>query len=165
MEPAPFTYQFEAVVERFQAKGGWHFVRFPYPPVETLGSNSPVRVHGTVNGVAYKRTLMPIGDGTHMLPLDATLRKVAKLVQGSSVRVVMIKGDIEDFTVPEELLGAFTFDEAAQARFAELTAGYRRRICQYIAEPKTAETRINRAAEVLGQLQRGEIKPKGPSLY
>jgi hypothetical protein len=52
-----------------------------------FGTRQPVKVSGTVDGHAFETTFMPFGDGTHMLPLKAALRKTLKKDVGDTVEV------------------------------------------------------------------------------
>ncbi|MEP6479635.1 MAG: DUF1905 domain-containing protein [Rhodoglobus sp.] len=42
---------------------------------EALGTRRPVKIGGTIDGAEFRVTLLPNGDGTHMLPIAAALRK------------------------------------------------------------------------------------------
>jgi len=53
----------------------------------SFGTRKPVKVAGTVDGHPFQATLLPIGDGTHMVPLKAALRKVIDKAIGDTVTV------------------------------------------------------------------------------
>lgn len=42
---------------------------------EIFGTRKPVKVGGTIDGCVFQATMLPMGDGTHMVPLKAALRK------------------------------------------------------------------------------------------
>lgn len=58
--------------------GKWTVVVLPESSTQ-LGTAKPVRVAGTIDSHAFEATLLPLGEGRHMLPLNAKLKKqVAK---------------------------------------------------------------------------------------
>lgn len=52
-----------------------------------FGTRKAVKVAGTIDGHPLQATLLPIGDGTHMVPLRAALRKVIGKDIGDQVNV------------------------------------------------------------------------------
>jgi Domain of unknown function (DUF1905) len=72
------TIEIESTIVRDQHAGGWTYVLLPGSK-DALGTGRPVRIAGTVDEVAVEATLMPMGGGTHMLPLkQATVRALGK---------------------------------------------------------------------------------------
>jgi hypothetical protein len=52
-----------------------------------LGTRMPVKIAGTVDGLAFDATLMPLGNGNHMVPLRAAVRKQLAKGQGDEVSI------------------------------------------------------------------------------
>jgi hypothetical protein len=52
-----------------------------------FGTRKPVKVAGTVDGHPVRITMLPIGNGNHMLPLKAELRKILGKDRGDEVTV------------------------------------------------------------------------------
>ena len=48
--------------------GGWTVVVMPGSG-EYFGTRKPVKVGGTIDGHPFEATLLPMGDGTHLVPL------------------------------------------------------------------------------------------------
>lgn len=69
-----------------ERNSGWTCVVMPGSG-DFFGTRKPVKVAGTIDGNAFQATLLPIGDGTHMVPLKAALRKVLDKVIGQDVTV------------------------------------------------------------------------------
>ena len=84
-EPQSLDTMFTATVTT-DRNSGWICVVMPGSG-DFFGTRSPVRVTGTVDGHPFQATLLPIGDGTHMIPLRAALRKVVGKGIGEEVTV------------------------------------------------------------------------------
>lgn len=69
---------------------GWFCVEMPKSG-EIFGTRNPVKIAGTVDGQAFEATLMPLGNGNHMVPLRATLRKQIKKELGEEVSNHLLK--------------------------------------------------------------------------
>jgi hypothetical protein len=65
---------------------GWPCVQMP-ESAEFFGTGRSVKVGGTVDGHGYEATMLPVGSGTHMMPLRAVFRKVLKKDIGDEVTV------------------------------------------------------------------------------
>ncbi len=78
---------FTGTLYRDDSIGGWTIVDVPGSDV-TLGTRKAVKVGGRIDGQAFRATLMPSGNGPHLLPINAALRKrIGKDLPGSDVTV------------------------------------------------------------------------------
>lgn len=68
------------------SNSGWPCVQM-LESAQFFGTGKPVKVAGTVDGHDYAATMLPVGGGTHMMPLRAAFRKALRKGVGDEVAV------------------------------------------------------------------------------
>jgi hypothetical protein len=77
---------FTATIGKETENSGWTCVVWP-ESAGFFGTRRPVKVTATIEGYDFQATFMPLGNGTHMLPLKAaTMTAIHKQV-GDTVEV------------------------------------------------------------------------------
>ena len=82
--------KFTAKLQKSRAKGGWTYVIWP-KSVAYFGTRGLVKVSGSVDGHPFRGAFMALGDGRHMLPIRADVRKAIGKEAGDSVSVRLLK--------------------------------------------------------------------------
>lgn len=77
---------FTVPVQSDESPGAWTIAVLP-DSGRLLGTRRPVKVKGHLDGHQFAATLLPMGDGTHMLPLKAALRAAAGKGAGDQVTI------------------------------------------------------------------------------
>jgi hypothetical protein len=77
---------FTAQLQKSPKKGGWTYVVWP-ESVKFFGTRGLVKVKGSVDGRPFRGSFMAMGDGRHMLPMKAEIRRIIGKKVGEIVTV------------------------------------------------------------------------------
>jgi hypothetical protein len=148
------TLRFKAKIEGKEA-GVVAAITPPVDVPEFFGTRARVPIRGTINGYAFRSSLMPCG-GRHMMPVRRTLCQGAGVKPGDIVDVVMER-DEEPRTVeaPPVLKKALTKNKTAQANWEKLSFTHKKEMASCIVGAKQEETRARRLAKVMDILNAG----------
>ncbi len=134
-------------------KGAWAHMPIPFSVEKVFGAKGRVAVRGTINGVAYRSSILPRGDGTHYMAVNQTIRAAARAGIGDRVRVMM-EHDTAKRTVAIPTYLRKALKTAAQDKvFAALSYSHQKELVDWIADAKKLETRTRRIEKCVAMLR------------
>ena len=139
----------------------WTLLDIPFDVHQAFGSKAIVPVTGTLNGVSFRNSLMPKGDGTHYLHVRKELLARARVQIGDTVSVVLEKDQApRAVTIPADLQSALNSVPAQARIFTELSYSHQKEFVDWIESARKPETRSRRVANTLDMLA-DRKRPKG----
>jgi hypothetical protein len=87
--PQYLDYEFVGTLEGDMGPHNWTVVKMPGSG-DLFGTRKSLRVAGTMDGRAFEATLLALGEGVHMIPVTAALRKAIGKAAGAEVTVHLL---------------------------------------------------------------------------
>ena len=127
----------------------------PFDVPATFGTRARVPVRGTINGYAFRSSLMPMGGG-YCMAVNKSMREGAKVKVGDEVDVVLERDQQErSVEAPAELARELKRNKAARERWDGLAYTTRKEMAISISGARQDETRKRRLAKVMTVLRTG----------
>jgi uncharacterized protein YdeI (YjbR/CyaY-like superfamily) len=149
----PVAKSFKAPLERGHGSLGWVVIRIPFEIPETWRRGGRFRVKGEINGFPFRTTLVPTGEGKHILLVNKRMQVGSKTAAGLTAKF-RLEPDTEERVaiVPPELTRALSEDRALRRWYDQLTYAIRKEIGDWITQVKSAEARTRRADQIAERL-------------
>jgi hypothetical protein len=152
--------KFTAVIQKFGQQGektGWTYIAIPQDITEKLlpGNRKSFRVKGSLDAYAFTgMALLPMGDGSFILVLNAAVRRSIKKKQGAMIKV-QLAVDTNPIGVPEDLAECLADEPIAQNFFNNmLPKSHRNYFIKWLAGVKSDAARAKRIARAVNALAR-----------
>lgn len=151
---------FKGQIEKFNKKGektGWTYVTIPLKIADKInkGVRKSYRVKGSMDDLSITGiSLIPMGEGDFIIPLNAAMRKVIRKSIGESIHL-KLELDKAEKALSEELVTCLEDDPVAHEAFYKMPKSHQRYFSNWIESAKTPETRVKRITKTMVGLSRG----------
>lgn len=150
---------YTTTIHQFGEKGdktGWTYIEVPADIAQELfpGNKKSFRVKGKLDHYAISSiAVLPMGDGSFMMAINATMRKGIGKRKGAMLQVSLVR-DTSPLEIVPELLECLSDDPDALAHFNTLSPSHQRYFSKWVDDAKTEPTKIKRLALCLSALAR-----------
>jgi hypothetical protein len=150
--------EFRAKLARFEGVGTWTYLNVPFDVEKAFGKGGQIKVKGMVNGVSFRSSLMPDGDGSHFLVVNKSIRDKARVKVGDRVQVVLESDSAARvIEAPPDLAKALGRNKTARAAWDAFAASHKKAYVEWITSAKRDETRARRIEKAVTMM--AEKKP------
>ena len=145
---------FTTVILQFEEQGektGWTYLSIPATLALQIkpGNKKSFRVKGSLDDYVFEGvSLLPMGQGNFIMPLNAGIRKAIRKRKGATLNVRM-EEDHKPLQPPVGLMESLSDEPEAMNFFNSLTGSHRHYFMKWIAGAKTEQTRIKRIAQAV----------------
>lgn len=138
-------------------RGTWGYVVVPRAESDKLGRRDRVPVQGTLNGIPVRSSLLPAGDGSFTMVVNAQVREAAGVRVGDGVSIRLeVDTAPRVALVPPDLRAALAQAPAARAYFAGLAYSHQRRYLDWVNSAGRPATRARRVTAAVARLTERE---------
>lgn len=152
--------RFKASIERFASQGektGWTYIRIPATVAQKIKKDQKTsyRVRGKIGEMEINAiALLPIGDGSFIIALNAGMRRKLRQPLGALVTLAL-EEDTAGYQMNSELMECLA-DAPAARRFLETLSGsHQRYFSKWVDDAKTEITKAKRIALIINALEKG----------
>ena len=144
--------KFTATLQKFKEQGektGWTYIDIPSEIADKVKPNykKSFRIKGTIDNYAFKgASILPMGEGDFILPINATIRKnIKKFLKGEKI-VLQIEEDKAPVEISADLVACLEDETKAKAFFFKLPKSHQNYYSKWIESAKTDTTKAKRIA-------------------
>jgi len=148
--------------ERQGEKTGWTYIEIPADLAQKLkpGNKKEFKVKGKLDKYGIQRvSLLPMGGGGFIMPINATMRKAIGKRHGAMVQVQLME-DNSEFVFNKDLMECLTDEPVARQFFETLTGSHQRYFSKWIDSAKTEQTKAKRIAQAIDALAKRQGYPE-----
>ncbi|MEO8583162.1 MAG: YdeI/OmpD-associated family protein [Flavitalea sp.] len=152
--------RFTALIKKFGDQGektGWTIIEIPAEIVSQLKPehNNSFRVKGKLDKQSIEMiSLLPMGGGVFIMPLNAQIRKAIGKNKGAMLNV-QLSIDKRQFEISKELLECLADEPGALANFKKLPNSHQRYFSKWVTSGKSDSTRAKRIARAVNAMAKG----------
>ncbi|WP_028980498.1 YdeI/OmpD-associated family protein [Sporocytophaga myxococcoides] len=152
--------KFNTVILQFDEKGektGWSYIEIPKDVAQQLqpSNKKSFKVKGKLDAYEYQGvSLLPMGNGDYIMPLNASVRKAIKKNKGAML-IVELSLDTEEKKLSEDFMTCLEDEPKALKFFQSLPKSHQRYFSNWIESAKTEATKTKRIAMSVNGLALG----------
>ena len=148
---------FTATLHKFEKQGektGWTYIEIPAEIVQKIkpGNKKEFKVKGKLDNYTISRvSLLPMGGGPFIMPVNATMRKAIGKRHGAMIKV-QLEADDSAFVFNADFMECLDYEPEAKKFFQSLTGSHQRYFSKWIDSAKTEPTKTKRIAMAVNAL-------------
>ncbi|MEZ5047529.1 MAG: YdeI/OmpD-associated family protein [Chitinophagaceae bacterium] len=152
---SPLIYKTE--IQKFGEQGektGWTYVLIPAEEIQKIYTKDKksFMIKGHIDAVAIEQiSLIPMGGGDYILPLNNDLRKKLKKKKCDSVSLNILV-DQSEFKHDKDMMEALNMEHLALAHFNTFPGSHKKYYSKWIQSAKTEATKAKRIAIMINSL-------------
>lgn len=152
--------RFTALIKRFDKQGektGWTYIEVPDKAAAQLnpGVKTSFRVKGRLDNFDIEKiALLPMGDGTFIMPLNAAIRKGIKKQKDAKLEA-WLELDTEPIVLNADFMDCLRDEPKALQTFEAFAKGHQNYFSKWIESAKTEPTKAKRIAMAVNALAKG----------
>lgn len=149
--------KFSVTIHKFDKQGektGWTYFEIPPDIAQQLkpGNKKEFKVKGKLDNYAINRvSLLPMGGGKFIMPLNTAMRKFTGKRTGAVLQV-QLEVDNSEFVFNTDFIACLADDPIAKKFFQSLPGSHQRYFSKWIDSAKTEPTRTKRIAMAINAL-------------
>lgn len=153
-------HSFTTAIKKFGSAGektGWSYIEVPAEIAEQIkpGCKKSYRVKGKLDEYKIEKiSMLPMGGGRFIIPLNAAIRKGIAKNKGAMVKVQLAE-DRRDIPLFLELLECLRDEPAALEQFYRQPPSHQRYFSKWITDAKTEATKAKRIALTVQAMVKG----------
>ncbi len=151
--------QYKTTIRKFNEQGektGWSYIEVPQAEAEKLkpGFKKSYRVKGFLDNYKIeKKSLLPMGGGNFIIPLNASMRKALGKRKGAML-LVKLEADDRVIQINAAFLQCLADEPAALEYFNSLPFSHRNYFSKWIEGARSDDTKASRIARAVSALSK-----------
>ncbi len=147
--------KFNTKLVTYDASGAWTFLTVPFSVEKEYGTKAQVKVKGTIDGLPFRSTLLPLGDGKHNLVVKKEIRQKIGKEAGDTVSMSIERDPAKRIVkVPKDFRDSM--NRKAAEFFDGLAPSYKKLYVEWVTGAKKEETRQRRIKKAVEMLAEGK---------
>ena len=155
----PVMVKFKSTILKFNEMGektGWSYIEIPAHIAKKLkpGCKVSFRVKGKLDNFPIKQvSLLPMGEGNFIMPINAIIRKGIKKTKGATLNV-QLEDDKSEFKLNPDFIACLEDEPEAMKFFKSQPGSHQKYFSKWIDSAKTDATKAKRIAMAVNALSR-----------